>query len=310
MKDFVLNPVRVLPDGSVRKVFPFHVSIEGSSVRIFCRCDDDYDTFVKCICVSARRKNVILVNYAVVSNHAHAVILASCREDALSFSEEVKKMYSMFYSRKYGDRSMMKHLSAKPIWIDSDWYLRNSLAYDIRNALDNSASVEDYRWTGFRAFFRDGGFDGPSREVRSLSKRERRRIMRTDDDLSDVPWLLDGDESLIPVSFLDWSYVESAYSHDYAFFMRTIGSVNTAEMKQKLVLGPKKRQNDSEFFRSVSDLSERWFKSAVHDLPVDKKARLMSYVWNSLLTSPSQLGRVFELPETVVRELLHIRSKS
>ena len=78
---------RKLPDGNFRNVQPYHVSMEGMKTAVLCRDDDDYDALVKIICVCARRKNVIIVVYAVVSNHCHAAVLAASQEAADSFGQ-------------------------------------------------------------------------------------------------------------------------------------------------------------------------------------------------------------------------------
>ena len=83
---------RVLPDGSIRYVQPYHVCLEGLECAVLCRDDDDYDAFVKIIAVASRRKNVIVVIYTVVSNHSHVTVLASCQEDADAYGEEVKRI--------------------------------------------------------------------------------------------------------------------------------------------------------------------------------------------------------------------------
>ena len=46
---------RVLPDGSIRYVQPYHVCLEGLECAVLCRDDDDYDAFVKIIAVASRR---------------------------------------------------------------------------------------------------------------------------------------------------------------------------------------------------------------------------------------------------------------
>ena len=61
--------------------------MEGMKTAVLCRDDDDYDALVKIICVCARRKNVIIVVYAVVSNHCHAAVLAASQEAADSFGQ-------------------------------------------------------------------------------------------------------------------------------------------------------------------------------------------------------------------------------
>lgn len=104
---FVRNPMRMLPDGTIARVFPFHVSLEGKENRVLCREDEDYDVFVKVFVVCARRKNVILEVYSVVSNHGHSVVLCADKTSADSFGEEVKRIYSMYFSRKYEDTRAM-----------------------------------------------------------------------------------------------------------------------------------------------------------------------------------------------------------
>lgn len=46
---------RTLPDGSVCKVYPFHISLEGMEELIPCRDDEDYDVMEKYIFLCARR---------------------------------------------------------------------------------------------------------------------------------------------------------------------------------------------------------------------------------------------------------------
>ena len=69
--------VRKMPDGSTRRVEPYHVCLKGLETAILCRDDEDYDVMVKVLAVCARRHNVIIVTYSVVSNHTHAAALAA-----------------------------------------------------------------------------------------------------------------------------------------------------------------------------------------------------------------------------------------
>ena len=53
-----------LPDGTVRQLHPFHISMEGLETAVLCRDDADYDAIVKILCVAARRKKVLVIIYA------------------------------------------------------------------------------------------------------------------------------------------------------------------------------------------------------------------------------------------------------
>ena len=269
----------------------------GLERTILCRDEEDYDAMVKILCVSARRKNVVLVIYAVVSNHCHAVVLARYQQDADDYGGEVKRMTAMWFSRKYGESGVLKGTDVKAICLDSDWY--------VRSALDNGCNVNEYPWSGYRAMFsQDVSKRVNVRPVSSLHRDEMRRIMHTADKLKDVPWLLDDSGRLIPSSICDSAYLEQAFGNDQSFFLRTIGSLNPAEMNQKLIDNPRKRLTDSEFYKHTAAVSLRWFKAELSRLSLEQKARLIPYISRTMKTSVPQLARTFGLNRDMIRKML------
>lgn len=279
--------------------------MEGLERTILCRDEEDYDAMVKILCVCARRENVLLVIHVVVSNHCHAVVLAQYQQDADDFGEEVKRMAAMWFSRKYGESGVLKGTDVKAICLDSDWYVRSALAYVPRNALDNGCNVNDYPWSGYRAMFsQDATERVGARPVSSLRRDEMRRIMHTGDKLKDVPWLLDDSDRLIPSSICDSAYLEQAFGNDQSFFLRTIGSLNPAEMNQKLIDNPRMRLTDSEFYKYAASVSLRWFKTELSKLSLEQKSRLIPYINRTMKTSVPQLARTFSLDREVIRKML------
>ena len=293
-----------LPDGTVRQLHPFHISLEGLETAVLCRDDADYDAMVKILCVAARRKKVLVIIYAVVSNHCHVAILAANQGDADAYGQEIKRMYAMWFRRRYGEEGILRHTDIKAVWLDSDWYVRNALAYIPRNALDNGCPVQDYRWTGYRAMFRQGYERNTGRKVASLTKRERERILHTGDDLSDVRWLLNEREELIPDSFCEHRYLEQAFEQDPAFFLKTIGGQNAAEMQNKLITAPRTIQTDGEFFKLATETSQRWFQAEIPSISLERKIRLITYLHRTSRTTVPQLARVFGLPRNQISRIL------
>ncbi|MBR5175945.1 MAG: hypothetical protein IKW89_08470 [Bacteroidales bacterium] len=299
---------RRLPDGTVGAVLPFHVSFEGLEKVIICRDDQDCDTMVKCLVVCARRKNVIIIIYAVVSNHVHAAVLAKSLADAESYAREVKRTYSQLFRSRYGVAKVLRATDVKVQLLDTDWYLRNALAYIPRNAYDNGAeSVADYKWTGFRAFFRSGNQPKSQLAVASMTCREWREIFHTGDNLGDVAWTLNEDYEVEPYSFCDVDYLEQAFNRDEVFFYRSVGSVNAAEMTQKLVISPRKMLSDAEFLKEVNAISLRWFMTEIDNLPISRKTRIIPFVYHTMKTTVPQLARVFGLSRDDVSRLLNVR---
>lgn len=296
--------IRTLPDGRLGRLQPFHVCLEGMEDTILCRDEEDYDAMVKIMTVASRRKNVIIVIYAVVSNHFHATVLALKQEDADLYGEEVKRVYSMWFSRKHREHKAMKHVSVSALLLENDWHVRNALAYIPRNALDNGCNVANYPWSGYAAMFRSKGETLQGKPVATLTKREREEIMHTGDDLTGTRWLLDSQDRLMPESICDTVYLEQAFNNDPAYFLKTIGSLNPAEMEWKLVNAPRQRLPDTDFLASVNDVSDRWFKLPAGDLSMEKKRRLIPYINRTMKTSIPQLARAFGLSRDEVARIL------
>lgn len=299
---------RVLPDGTIRNVQPFHVCLEGLEKAVLCRDDKDYDAFVKIICVAARRKNVIVVIYTVVSNHSHATVLARCQRDADAFGEEVKRLASMWMSSRYKEHKLLRRTDMKAPCLDSDWYVRNTLAYVPRNALDNGCNVNEYRWSGYRAMFRGKvapGFPSPVRKVCEMTRREHRVLFHTGDNLSGVPWLVDTDGCLVPESFCDTDYLEQAFNYDQVYFIRMIGEVNVAEMRERLVDGPRTMRTDEEVRKDAASEADRWYKTDLSALSRLQKTRLIPYFNRTRKTTVPQLARVFGMKREEIQAILH-----
>lgn len=298
---------RVLPDGYIGHFQPFHVCIKGLETAVLCRDDDDYDSMVKVMCVSARRNNVIIIIYAVVSNHCHAAVLAMSQADADSYAQDIKKVYSMWVSRKYGERNILHRVESKAICLDNDWHVRNALAYIPRNALDNGCSINEYPWSGYRAMFRGNQVFEGARKVSGLTQRERIAIMHTGDDLRGVPWLIDSSNHLIPASICDTAYLEQAFEHDAAFWLKTIGGQNSAELRYQLEEKPYQMLTDSEFMKDVEDTCLRWFKQGISSLSLDQKTRIIPYLYRTRKTSIPQLSRVLGITRERVEAMLKRR---
>ena len=296
--------IRTLPDGRLGRLQPFHVCLEGMEDTILCRDDEDYDAMVKIMAVASRRKNVIIVIYAVVSNHFHATVLALKQEDADLYGEEVKRVYSMWFSRKHSEHKAMKHVSVSALLLENDWHVRNALAYIPRNALDNGCNVANYPWSGYAAMFRSKGETLQGKPVATLTKREREAVLHTGDDLTGTRWMLDGQNRLTPESICDTVYLEQAFNNDPAYFLKTIGTLNPAEMEWKLVNAPRQRLPDTDFLASVNDVSDRWFKLPAGDLSMEKKRRLIPYINRTMKTSIPQLARAFGLSRDEVARAL------
>ena len=293
---------RTLPDGSIQKVSPFHISLEGLESDLLCRDDEDFDHLEKSIYVSAWRHNCIPVMHIAMSNHGHSCILATDMEQAVNTGELIKKRQSQYLSWRYNEKGILRRSDINVQYLDTDWYVRNALAYIPRNAQDTNCRIEDYRWSSYRGMFMNGKTTSAVKRVAEMSERERDALFRTHIDLSRVPWLVNVNGSVEPASACDWKYLESAFNHDQAFFLKTIGMVNCAEMQQKLVMNGRIRQTDTEMLSIVSNLAEKWFNVSVLALTPEMKARILPFLYRGYRTSIPQLARCLKMTrDSVVR---------
>ena len=146
------------------------------------------------------------------------------------------------------------------------------------------------------------------RKVSSLTKRERERIMHTGDALNEVGWLIDSREELIPESICEHRYLEQAFEGDPAFFLKTIGGQNAAEMEEKLINGPRKMVTDGEFFNLANETCQRWFQADLSAISRERKYRLISYLSKTCRTTVPQTARVFGLPRDFAARALGRKS--
>ena len=300
---YVKAAIRKLPDGTENFVFPFHVSLEGLERCVICRDDEDCDAMVKTLCVCARRKNVIIIIYAVASNHAHAAVLALKRDNAMAFGNEVKRNYSLKFKNRYGECNVLRRTTVDVRSIGDMKYLRNVLTYIPKNAFDNgAANLNEYKWTGFRAMFSSNKPE--LLKVSDLTRREKESIMRTGDDLNGVPWVLNSDNELEPWSFCDSAYLEEAFNKDQAFFFRLLGTVSSSEMIQKTQISPREMKTDADFCKDMDELAMAWYGKGVRNLGSEKKARLLQHAYRTTKTTIPQLSRTFGINRKTVSLLL------
>lgn len=300
---------RKLPSGDIRNVQPYHISLKGTVKAILCRDDEDYGIMVKYIAVCARRKNVIVIIYAVVSNHCHVAVLASTYQEAYDYAQELKKNYAQWFQSKYLEKGILQGVDAQALLLDNEWYVRNTLAYIPRNALDNGSPVDRYKWSGYRAMFADKTRKVNGLPVCKFTRREQDRILHTREDLKDVPWLVDSDGDLMPESFCDTEYLEQVFNHDPAFWLKTIGALNPAEMEEKLVEAPRRMLPDSEFYKVAADTADRWFGADIGQLPLAKKLRLLPFLWRTQKTTVKQLARTLGIERDSVKNALRLPHK-
>ena len=301
---FPKSVTRTLPDGRKATVYPFHVSLEGLQSNLLCRELEDYDVIEKLMFVSAWTANVIVITHVVMSSHGHMAVLAPNMQQVKEMADTLKQRASMFIAKKYNEHNVLMRTSADIQLLDNEWYIRNTLAYIPRNVIELGQRPEDYLWCSHRAMFADRSQHNGVRSVAALTRREKEALFHTHADLSRVPWQLDLNGHLIPATCVDADYLEQAFNNDQAFYLKTIGGLNCAEMEQKLVTNLRRWRPDADFLPTVNEISSRWFQKLPHELSLEQKTRLVPYLYHSYKTSIPQLARCMRMDRSDVKSIL------
>ena len=297
------------PDGRRRRLFPFHISTPGLDRLVF-KTGPDLTTASNFIIIQARRVGVRVVAFIVMNNHLHVLILAPSYEMAMRYAKVLKQTLSHHLSVSHKDenvRNSFLKTDVKPLLIQDDHHLRNTICYIPRNSLDTGIPVEEYKWSSYRAYFRNGNIPTTSMRVGDLPKRVVRRLLRTDMDLSATGWYVDPDGMLEPASTCDWRYAESAFYNDLPFYMRVMGTVNDAEMELVNVTNRHRMLSDKDFMPIVAKRSQELFSTPPSSLLKEQKYRLLKILYYSYCTTIPQLSRCLSLPKPEVSQVLSRR---
>lgn len=295
---------RQLPDGTVSRVYPFHISMEGMESVLLCRDDEDYDVLQKYFYGCSWVNNVLVIIDIEMSNHGHLAVLADSLESAIRVGNAIKKNHSQYISHKYGEKSILARSDIKVLYLNSDQYLRNALAYIPRNALDTGCKIEEYQWSSYNAMFSSAKRQGGSMMVSAMTRREKEAIFHTHADLSRVPWMIDNNGLLITQTACDHKYLEDAFLADQAFFLKTVGGLNPAEMYEILISGPRQRQNDSVFMLKASDIADKWFGKKIPNLSVEQRIRVLTHLFRTCNTTSAQLARCMQMKKEDVENAI------
>lgn len=283
---------RVLPDGTEAFVYPFHVCTEGQEDRLLAIDEDDFRVAHNYIPICARRANVIVVTDCVLGTHMHAEILAACYNDAVNFSNSYKLSMSKYLDCKYGKgKGLLNRVSAKPILLEDNFHVRNTICYIARNALDMGERVDRYEWSSFRALFCNGKIERPVKPIKELSARKIRELLKTSDKLQDTGWMINDAGAIEPASYCDWRYAESAFNNDPSFFMRILGTTDDKQMEQMLVRNQIRSKSNKELIIIAQEKAMKRYGKPLEQLSLEEKIPLAKLLYHSLKTYPAQLSR-------------------
>lgn len=153
----------------------YHISTKGTSADLFLDEEDFRQVILIMAQVFNEEPETIIVAYCIMYNHIHIVVYGVLEVIEKQLIK-IKKLYSMWYAKKYRVSKVFARVPHKIRPCDDSDDVKTCIAYDylnpVRAKLTNNAF--NYPWSSISAHFRDEKykFMYPSTKVRQRGARD------------------------------------------------------------------------------------------------------------------------------------------
>jgi REP element-mobilizing transposase RayT len=284
----------------------YHVCTEGLETEVIMRDDEDFIVARNYLALSAWKTKVFIVAFCLMSNHLHTLVGAKNRKDVLDFIRHFKQIYSTYLRNKYGLGHALKGHPECIVAISDIKYLRNCIAYILRNAVSAKIcrKIEEYPWSSYNAYFTTDS--NTSRlPITSLKGRLRKKLLKTRMNLDDCPYRIDEQGSISVDSFVRTDLVHLIFNRSGRSFLYYLGSCNDAQMEYELASRPLVQANDHDLLSSAEKVAAQRFKGKnIAMLTTGEKCSIIKYLFFNHKSTIPQLSRILGLPRELVRKVL------
>lgn len=284
----------------------YHVCTEGLETEVIMRDDEDFIVARNYLALSAWKTKVFIVAFCLMSNHLHVLVGAKNRKDVLDFIRHFKQIYSTCLRNKYGLGHALKGHPECIVAISDIKYLRNCIAYILRNAVSAKIcrKIEEYPWSSYNAYFTTDS-KAAKLPITSLKGRLRKKLLRTRMDIADCPYRIDEDGNISISSFVRSDLVHLAFKNSGKQFLYYLGSCNDAQMEYEFASRPLVLSSDQDLLSSAEKVVAQRFKGkTISTLTTMEKCSMLKHLFFNYKTTLPQLSRIMGLPRELVRKVL------
>ena len=176
------------------------------------RDDEDFTAGMNYVAiVASRHSRVKVVAFILMSNHVHFVLIGT-REDVDAFTLDFKVRYSLYFSRKYGVKGLLKRNEIDVREIETTPEAKEqTIAYVLMNcvAANICFQANQYPWGTGNIYFNPSRPAG--RVLGSMSGREKERLLHTNDNNLPSNWIVSDEGVILPQNYVDVEIVESCF---------------------------------------------------------------------------------------------------
>ena len=264
--------------------------------------EDDFRAGMNIVAICAFLTDVKVLAFILMSSHVHFVLRCS-QNEAKSFIDKYKTLYSKFYCRKYGTSEYLRLLGVdlQEVFVEDESLFR-AIAYVVMNSVAAnlvSAPVL-YPWGTGNLLF--SAVPPKGKPLGEMTRNARQKLLKSRVDLPDEYCI--GDEGFIlPCCYVPVKYEESLFKTPkrYSYFLNT-----SSKAKMRLEKAEAPSFSDHLVKAGMTNLIQSLFrKSSIIDLNDGQKAELMRQVQRRFSSDESQLVRISGLPTDEISHLIN-----
>lgn len=276
------------------------VTTDHLEVRIWFKDDEDFKAAMNFVAVLSTMAGLRIVAFVLMSNHVHFIL--ECEYSVAEvFISRLKKMYSQYYSKKYGACGFLRRNSVdyQEVAIGDESFER-AVAYVQMNSVAANICLHPsgYPWGTGPTFFALAPEKGA--EVGSLSARARWRLLHSKLPIPDN-YLVAAEGYILPSSYVPVTFVESVFRTPKRMNFFLQNSSKARKVKEAPAF------SDQLIAGALRDLTVSLFhKNGINELSDAQLAELIRQIRFRFSSYPAQIGRVCGLPYEKVCELLEV----
>ena len=266
------------------------ITTEHLEDQVLFRDNEDFAVAMNIVAVLQYVLGIDVLAFILMSNHTHFVVQCN-RAKAQLFIDRLKKQYSFYFQRKYGEPKLLK--KTDEVFQQLDPYeesIERAIAYVHMNSVvaNICARPEDYIWGSGNCFFKTAPVNGCP--LKSFSQRKRFQMIRSRVDLP-LNYVVENG-FIRPESYINVEFVQKKYGSPRRmnYFL-----CNSSKAKKKLETGDvnKPAFRDQIIKAAIPDLCRTLFETdSLTDLDSGQLQEMLRQLQYRFSSGIKQLARV------------------
>lgn len=281
----------------------YHVTIEALKQNIIFATREDFITGVNDIAICDQKHKVSILAFCLMNNHFHFILKGEDQE-IINFCEEYKRMCSIRMHDTRGESGALRKVNLHYDIITSDDYLKNAIAYVLRNPIAAKIKIMPYhyKWSSASAYFM-GDNTNEHKNLNDLGLRQRIAIMKSRQCMPDNI-RIDTSGMVATSCFIDTGTVENLFKHPSVLMMALAKKIE-AEVELSMGITEKISLNDSALISCVNQIIMAEFGARnISQVDIEDKIRLCLKLKRDYNASASQISRVLKISQDIVESVI------